>query len=134
MKPSRLVLFVVSLIAAISIACVPEPDGPADDTPGDDSPVDSVDVRPAALESALPLDGDVIQGEFMLTAVIDTVTEVEVRFLLDGREVGVVNESPYELLLDGCALTPGNHAYSIELIDDAGNRDFAEQWFAVEGC
>lgn len=67
-------------------------------------------------------------------AMVDTEVDVEVRFLVDGTEVGVVNEFPYELAMNACDLSTGNHAYAIEIEDANGNRDFAQQWFTVEGC
>lgn len=136
MKDSRLVLFVVVVLAAFSIACVPEPDDGPTDAPDDGSieAGDETNTQPAALEAARPLDGDFVRGEFVLAAIVDAATEVEVRFLLDGREVGVVNEAPYELTMNACDLTAGNHAYTVEIVDEAGQRDFVEQWFTVEGC
>lgn len=136
MKLNRIVMFIALAFAVGTIGCAEASD--------DSEPVDTSDEtttedpgttqRAAALESALPNDGDVVQGEFTLQAVIDSEVDVEVRFLLNGAEIGLTNESPFAIDMNGCDLSVGNHAYTVEIVDALGNRDFVEQWFAVEAC
>jgi hypothetical protein len=131
MKNERLVFFLVPALALGIVGCgetIEEPEGPVvDETP-------TTQYRPAALEEALPADGAVISGELVLIAHVDTDAPVEVRFMLNTWEMGVVNEAPYALELDRCELSVGNHFYVIELIDSEGHRDHIQQWFTVEPC
>lgn len=137
MKLNRIVMFIALAFAVGTIGCADasddsEPVETSDDTTNEDP--GTTKQRAAALESALPNDGDVIKGEFTLQAVIDSEIDVEVRFLLNGAEIGLTNESPYALDMNGCDLSVGNHAYTVEIVDEFGNRDFTEQWFTVEAC
>ena len=134
MKIERLVMFIVVAATFAFAGCVENPvyDPTA---PGDgEASIPSSEPRPAALEEAFPQDGAIVTDELVLFARVDAVQPVEVRFLLDADEVGVVNELPYRVRLNGCELSPGNHLYTIEVVDDEGNRDFREQWFTVQGC
>lgn len=137
MKIERLVMFIIVAFAAIGLfGCVEtpvyDPVGPADDEPA--APSTSSDARPAALEEAFPADGAVVSNDLVLFVKVESLRPVEVRFMLDAQEVGVVNEAPYKLELNGCELSRGSHLYTVEVIDENGNRDFKEQWFTVDDC
>lgn len=125
----------IALLALSTVlAACGETDGSEPADPTGDSTDTSKTAREASLERALPDDGSTVQGEFALEAVIDSEVDVEARFLLDGTEVAVVNQAPYSLSMSSCDLSEGNHAYIVEIVDENGHRDFAQQWFWVEGC
>ncbi len=121
-------LFALS-ISTLLFACGgddPSAPGPGD---GDDEPATSTRIERASLEAAVPANGAVVRGDFLLGAIVDAQNPVVVRFLIDGVEVGIINEHPYQLALTSCDLTVGNHAYVVMIEDEAGNRDHAEQFF-----
>lgn len=94
----------------------------------------SAPVRAAALTAAMPEDGAVVSGAVILAAEVDSEGPVEVEFMLDARRIARLDAPPYELELDGCELSAGNHAFVVEIRDAAGNRDYLQQWFSVEAC
>jgi hypothetical protein len=135
MKSTR--TFALALAVVFAVGCVPEteePTEPTDTVSTDEGSSKTTTRRTAALETAVPEDGARVSGEFLLGAIVDGEGPMEVRFMLDGREVAVVNDAPYQLSFDGCELTEGNHAYVVEVADTDGNRDYVEQWFTVEAC
>lgn len=130
---------IVLFLMVTLVGCVPESDDPSSPEPtdtvtSDDTTSTSTSRRAAALEAAVPADGEAVTGEFLFGAIVDGTDAAEVRFYVDGRELAVVNEPPYQLSFDACELSHGNHAYIVEVADARGNRDHLEQWFSVEGC
>lgn len=132
MKNELAKLFAVA-VSTLLIACGGD-DGTGP-TPGDgdqEDPASTLRVDRASLAAAVPANGDVVRGEFLLGAIVDAKQAVEVRFLVDGIEVGVVNELPYQISMSACDLTVGNHAYAVMIEDEAGNSDFVEQFFEAK--
>ena len=115
----------------MATACIDAPDDSADELLIDEG-VDA-ETRPVSLEGALPADGATVQGEFFVAAVVDG-SDAEVRFFLDGTEVAVINEHPYQARIDGCELSVGNHFYVVEVRSEEGVAQSVEQWFTVEAC
>lgn len=126
-------LFATTLL----VACGGDDGTGNEPTPGDEgeeTPASSTRVSRASLEAAVPANGDIVRGEFLLGAIVDSADPVEVRFLIDGVEVGVINELPYQLGMDACDLTEGNHAYIVQIEDLDGNKDYKEQFFETAAC
>ena len=106
-------------------------DDPGSPEPGDseDAPTSSTRVERASLEAAVPANGELVRGGFFLGAIVDSSEPVEVRFFIDAVEVAVVNELPYQVRMSACDLTAGNHAYSVEIEDQNGQRDHVQHFF-----
>lgn len=124
-KVSILALFAVALFG-----CSDATSGPGDvvtEDPGSSS-TEPETIR-ASLEGALPADGDSVSGEFLVAAVLDG-TNAEVRFMIDGAEVGVVNEAPFQLKLNACDLSGGNHFFMVVVEGSDGESQHVEQWFS----
>ena len=120
--------------ATLLFACGEEDGSSTTVTTDSSSPASSTRVERASLEAAVPAQGQIVRGDFLLGAIVDSADAVEVRFLLDGVEVGVVNELPYQLEMNGCELTAGNHAYIVTIEGANGESDFVEQFFEIEAC
>ena len=99
--------------------------------PTGDEGGDEASTKVASLEAAVPANGDIVSGDFLLGAIVDS-DAVEVRFMLDGREVGIVNEAPYQLKMNACDLSVGNHAYIVTVEDSEGNSDYVDQFFETK--
>ena len=127
MRLSKLLILVAFLF---TVGCV---EGPTTgDVTYDTSSETSSDQRVAALQDASPSDGSVVVGEFVLAAVVNG--DATVRFILNGRQVAELDTPPYQVGMDGCDMSSGNHFFVVELEGANGDIQDREQWFTVEAC
>lgn len=136
MNKKALVKFFAVAVSTLLVACGGDTGsstaGPGDGVEG--QPASSTRVERASLEAAVPANGQLVRGDFLLGAVVDSPDLVEVRFLVDGVEVGAVNDLPYQLDMSACDLSAGNHAYIVTIEDANGHSDYVEQFFETAPC
>jgi hypothetical protein len=75
--------------------------------------------------------GDSVDSALTVTAQVTGGTPTDVRFLIDGTELGVATVAPYQINLEPAALAQGDHTLRVEAMDANGLLASSETAFAA---
>lgn len=91
------------------------------------------DITPPSISLTAPKDGQTLTGLATFSASASDNTKLaEVRYLVDGTDVGSVTSEPYQLSWDSTGSINGNYVVTAIALDVAGNTDEASAGFSVE--
>lgn len=87
------------------------------------APCGAGDIAAPVVSVTQPTDGAIVAGVVAIQAVAsDDVAVVEVRFSVDGAEVGADGSAPYSVVWDSSAVADGAYTIAAAAFDAAGNR------------